>query len=260
MDIDYESRVTTNTFPTLYILSIANCSASLIAQILIKPLISSRTNLYIDTDDVPVDSLVPICYRRGDASSLWVNKDRISHIFSHGICVTELVLRTYFGPNLVLKLPAYIDCLPIKSLYVDGGETLTALELGTFLNLSHFEFKFEVSRFKAYKRVLKDTLNPKLPLSCPHLGFIGLILQTDSFESILRADGAEYAIEEFLKSWFEIHGKVFGTIRVQDGINPSRWEAKIPLLEKMLDSFELRDVMGYEGRPNFPLTHQFTNP
>ncbi|PVF96887.1 hypothetical protein CPB86DRAFT_477325 [Serendipita vermifera] len=227
---------------------------------LIKPLISSYTNLYIEMDLVKTEALALNWYRGEDTSSFWVDGDRTSHILNHGACSTEIVLGLYQEPNAISKLPAFIDCLFIRSIYLGGGEPLTAHELGTFPNLTHFEFIIEISCFKTYKRALSDTLNSELPISCPNLNFIGLYIRSFFLVPISHVDGAESAIENFLEGWLDIHGKVFGTIRVEDGTKPSRWKEKIPLLEMMLNSFELGDCDGLSKSTEIPPNAQVHRP
>ncbi|PVF96884.1 hypothetical protein CPB86DRAFT_798561 [Serendipita vermifera] len=95
---------------------------------------------------------------------------------------------------------------------------------------------FVLSKLSVLKELRMDN---DLILSCSHLNFIGLILRGSQQSWMGCEDDPGLVIESFLESWVEIYGKVFGTLRVQDEADPWRWETHAPLLEMILENFEL---------------------
>jgi hypothetical protein len=260
MDIDRETMIAIDTFPILDSFCVSRCPADYVYQIMAPPLVSPHTNLQIEMENQELEAYIVDCHREGMTSSLWINETQTTFTFGHGISVTEIILRSYPKGKPISQMPTFIDCLSITSLSLGRGEPVAPDKLSLFPNLTRFTFIFEVSVTGTERQMLSDTLNPELPISCPKLAFIGMILRKRNPTSVTYLDEAETAVEYFLESWLGIHGEIFGTIRLQDEIKPSRWEVYIPLFEIYLESFELGAVTGQEIRPLFPSMREFTPP
>jgi hypothetical protein len=97
---------------------------------------------------------------------------------------------------------------------------------------------------------LAHVLTPDVMKNCPQLEYIGIVLRKPQPGSSVRpevadldlGDHAEKAIPNFLKAWVKEYGKQFHRIRVQDERNSTRWEAYLPILESLVDHFELGTV------------------
>jgi hypothetical protein len=277
MDIDNDETgmnlgpVVTEAFPTLDSISMSNCTIEYLSQMLIPRLVSSHTNLQIDVEtDDPQSERFPLnCHREG-ASSLWVDQDRTTFVFHHAKSITDITLATYAEVKTITPILAFINGHSITSLFLRGGEPLAPNELGILPNLTHFNFLLQILAVRTNKRtisttlnldkrMLGDTLNSNLPIFCPRLVYIGLILQKNSSKPMTQDDQVDKAIENFLESWVETHGKRFGTIRIQDEIKPSRWGEIIPRLKDLTEAFELGTVTGFESEPDFPTMRKFAS-
>ncbi|PVF96882.1 hypothetical protein CPB86DRAFT_826893 [Serendipita vermifera] len=251
---DRDAIIAADTFPKLQILSIAYCTADFVAKVLIPPLVSPDTNLHITMTTNETRSLALNCHREEMESSLWIYNSQSSFLFSHETSLTKIDLGTIYNVEPISQIPVFIDCNSIVSLAL-MEECLTSSELILFPSLIRLAF---ASILGEEKNSLTNVLNPDLILSCPNLNFIGLILRGYQQSWMEYDDDTGLVIESFLETWIEIHGKVFGTLRVQDEVDPSRWEAHAPLLEMILENFELGEAMANEEKPIFPETRDFT--
>ncbi|PVF96883.1 hypothetical protein CPB86DRAFT_786521 [Serendipita vermifera] len=252
--LDHATIMESTTFPNLDFLCIKHCPGSYISGILIPPLITPDTNVYLeaDTPESPIR-----LDRGGMVSTLWVDTfRRNSFLIGHQTSLTEILLKEDDNAKLLSQLPVFINCYCITTIDLNGYMP-TSDELNAFPSLARLTILFAVSPADIEKRSLDTTLNQAVPMLCPQLQYIGLILRRMGPQTAAYIDGAAPAVEEFLNHWVRVHGKRFGTIRIQDEINPSRWSRRlVPLFETMLQSFELGDITNQESniRPKFPAT------
>jgi hypothetical protein len=253
---DREAIVASNTFPKLHILSITQCSVEYVSQILIPPLILPHTNVHLEVNLPRFGSFELNYHRETMASTLWVYNNRSSYLLSHEISFTNFILPLRHNTEPLSHISTFIDCSSIASLSLPE-DPFTSAEISIFPNLTRLEFVFPGFNIGVETSSLTNILNHDIPLSCPNLEFIGLVFQDSPRLSIDYPDGASAVIEYFLESWMEIHGRIFGTIRIQDEINPYRWEVYAPVLEIMLETFEIGVVAVSDGIPIFPRTWEF---
>jgi hypothetical protein len=254
---DCQNAMAVNAYPKLDFLCIKDCNTLFVSQIVLSPLISPSTNVYIEMGTVENNTLPFNLHREGMLSTLWIDAfRRNSLLFSHQSSLTEIALRVDDHVTPISLAPFFMNCHNVTSLELNG-HLATPNELGLFPNLSQLTILFLVSPADVEKRSLVTTLNASLPRLCSQLKVISLILRRNGATSAAYIDGAGPVIEDFLNYWVDFHGKWFGTIRVQDDINPSRWHRRlIPLFKTMLFCFELGNIAELESsnRPKFPVT------
>jgi hypothetical protein len=238
-EFNLESSVVGKEIPNLRFLCIKDCPYLFIFQILKFLLVSKSTNLYIE---INISRKVPPAPQHRGRGPSTLSVDALlqsSSLFGWQNSLIEIALKSGEHIRLILQLPIFTYCDHITALELNR-DLLTAEEMSRFPSLIQLNIRVQVKPASVEKKPLATILNAFLPYSCPKLAFIGLTLQKMGPEIALYGDGAGAAIEKFLKEWVKYHGKPFGTIQVQDMVNPARWYRRItPNLESMLQSFDL---------------------
>ncbi|PVF96885.1 hypothetical protein CPB86DRAFT_798562 [Serendipita vermifera] len=253
--ISHENVMTSDTFPSLNFLCIKHCHSSYVSAILIPPIIKPGTNVYLEADTIEGPIRLD---RRETASTLWVDTPRSnSFLIEHQTSLTEIILKEKGSINLLSQLADFMNCHRVTSINL-GGHFPTREELSSFPSLVQLVILFRVTPGDVKDRSLAATLNQYLPLLCPQLRFIGLILQRLSPLKVAYVDGTRSIIEEFLDHWRSAHNRPFNTIQIQDEINPLRWGPGLAsLLETRVQSFGLGNVQS-DPQLSFPSTrHTF---
>jgi hypothetical protein len=255
--LDFENALAINAYPKLDFLCMKGCNSLFVSHITTSSLISPFTNVYIEMGAVENNTLTFNLHREGMRSTLWIDAFRRNSLsFSHQFSLTEIALKSDHPIRPISLAPFFMNCHNVTSLELNG-DLATSDELGLFPNLNRLNILFLVSPADVEKRSLVTALNASLPRLCPQLRVIGLILRRNGVPSAAYIDGAGPAIEDFLNYWVDFHGRWFGTIRVQDEINPSRWHRRlIPLFKTMLFCFELENIteLDSSNKPKFPAT------
>jgi hypothetical protein len=188
-------------------------------------------------------------------TSIWVRSKEDNILFVQGTVFTEVIIHKNhpIEGKFASVIPSFVNPLHITSLSLDGtGNPPPIGLLRRFPNLVNLYFLFVLSEEFAVLRSVFATLNSQLAVSFPRLEFIGLTLRRES--PVPYGDKADYAIKDFLKTWIRLYGSVFRTIRVQDEIQPTRWERQMPILKTLVGSFELEHM---RSQPQFPAVRLF---
>ncbi|PVF96889.1 hypothetical protein CPB86DRAFT_816011 [Serendipita vermifera] len=252
----------THGLPTLDLIWIRGYNAHNLSQILIPPFIDSSTNVRVEMVPDRENPLKFNCKKKDIPSSLWVRSWQNGFLLDHHTASTEVIFHSKTDTKIdteetsMFMIPTFVSPSFIVSLSLDGrGDPPPIALLQKFPNLTRLHFLFVLSLESAALRSISTTLNGNLARSCPQLEFIGLTLRKAHPKTrIPYSDGAEYAVKDFSKSWLEIHGAIFGTVRLQDEIKPARWERHMSTLKNLVRSFEL----GYmRSQPSFPRARKF---
>ncbi|PVF96892.1 hypothetical protein CPB86DRAFT_874598 [Serendipita vermifera] len=260
LDSNPEAILETDKLPTLSLLWIRGYKAHELSQMLISPLILPHTNVRVEIEAVEHQetALVFNCKRKDMLSSLWTRTKQNAFLLDYSIASTEVILHSNqdFEDLFMSTIPTFVNPACIVSFSLDGrGDPPPISLIREFANLAHLQFLFILSIESAALRSVSTTLNRNLASSCPQLESIGITLRRAcTTPSIPYGDGAEYAIKDFLKSWLREHDAMFGTVRIQDGIKPARWERHVPVLKTLVRSFELGEM---RSQPRFPREREF---
>jgi hypothetical protein len=259
---DGQDDIASSSYPvslsTLELLTLSQLSHPFLSQLLSSTTLAPSTNLRINhsMDSYDIKNEMFKCGARTiciDARSRLVYYD-------HLVSTSELRADRGLG-----RLPLVI-CHDSVSLLSWTTETpYPDFPWKTFNNLHSLSFPFTPILVNGLPTGLAYVLTYEVRKNCPQLEYIGIVLRKPQPGSSARPevadldlrDHAEKAIPNFLKAWLKEYRKRFHRIRVQDERNSTRWKAYLPILEPLVDHFELGAVSLDIPRKPVPLPRRF---